>query len=133
VGLLGNSASVLRELLPQLRRKEDRSFLEKAQKGMDEWRRIMEERANRRDKPMKPQVIAHELGKRLREDAIVSCDSGTIATWWARHIPVKAGQNAQPLWKSRQHGQRTTYVIAAQVAYPRRQCVGFVGDGGFSS
>lgn len=24
------------------------------------------------------------------------------------------------------------YVIAAQVAYPRRQCVGFVGDGGFS-
>jgi thiamine pyrophosphate-dependent acetolactate synthase large subunit-like protein len=65
VGLLGNSACVLRELLPQLRRKEDRSFLEKAQKGMDEWRRIMEERATRRDKPMKPQVIAQELGKTL--------------------------------------------------------------------
>ena len=25
-------------------------------------------------------------------DAIVSCDSGTIATWLARHIPYKQGQ-----------------------------------------
>ena len=29
---------------------------------------------------------------RLRSDAIVSCDSGTISTWFARHIPVKRGQ-----------------------------------------
>ena len=132
VGLLGNSACVLRELLPQLHRKEDRSFLEKAQKGMDEWRRIMDERATRRDKPMKPQVIAHELGKRLREDAIVSCDSGTIATWWARHIPVKAGQMHSLSGNLASMANGLPYVIAAQVAYPRRQCVGFVGDGGFS-
>jgi pyruvate dehydrogenase (quinone)/pyruvate oxidase len=132
VGLLGNSACVLRELLPQLRRKEDRSFLEKAQKGMGEWRRIMEERATRRDKPMKPQVIAHELGKRLREDAIVSCDSGTIATWWARHIPVKPGQMHSLSGNLASMANGLPYVIAAQVAYPRRQCVGFVGDGGFS-
>jgi pyruvate dehydrogenase (quinone) len=132
VGLLGNSACVLRELLPQLRRKPDRSFLEKAQKGMDEWRRIMEQRATRRDKPMKPQVIAHELGKRLREDAIVSCDSGTIATWWARHIPVKAGQMHSLSGNLASMANGLPYVIAAQVAYPGRQCVGFVGDGGFS-
>ena len=132
VGLLGNSACVLRELLPQLRCKEDRSFLEKAQKGMDEWRRIMEERATRRDKPMKPQVVAHELGKRLREDAIVSCDSGTIATWWARHIPVKAGQMHSLSGNLASMANGLPYVIAAQVAYPRRQCVGFVGDGGLS-
>jgi pyruvate dehydrogenase (quinone) len=24
------------------------------------------------------------------------------------------------------------YTIAAQVAYPRRQCIAFVGDGGFA-
>jgi pyruvate dehydrogenase (quinone)/pyruvate oxidase len=123
---------VLRELLPQLRRKQDRSFLEKAQKGMEEWRRIMEQRATSRDKPMKPQVIAHELGKRLREDAIVSCDSGTIATWWARHIPAKAGQMHSLSGNLASMANGLPYVIAAQVAYPQRQCVGFVGDGGFS-
>ena len=41
---------------------------------------------------MKPQFVAAELGKRLPANAIVNCDSGTIATWWARHIPVKRGQ-----------------------------------------
>jgi len=42
--------------------------------------------------PMKPQVVAHELGRRLSPTAIVSCDSGTVATWWARHIPARRGQ-----------------------------------------
>jgi hypothetical protein len=35
----------------------------------------MEEIGARRDKPMKPQVVAWELGKRLSSDAIVSADS----------------------------------------------------------
>jgi pyruvate dehydrogenase (quinone)/pyruvate oxidase len=78
--------------LPRLRRKENRGFLKNAQAGMENWRKIMLDRASRPDVPMKPQVIAHQLGQRLRGDAIVSCDSGTIATWWARHIPVKQGQ-----------------------------------------
>ena len=80
VGLVGDSGRVLRELLPRLKRKANRNFLEAAQKGITEWRKIMEDRATRRETPMKPQVVAHELGTRLREDAIVSCDSGTITT-----------------------------------------------------
>jgi pyruvate dehydrogenase (quinone) len=44
---------------------------------------------------MKPQVVAWELGKRLSDTAIVSCDSGTIATWWARQIPAKREQRRQ--------------------------------------
>ena len=50
-----------------LKRKTDRGFLEKAQEGMKEWWDLMEKRATRMDKPMKPQVVAWELGKRLRE------------------------------------------------------------------
>src|SRR6266478_3955654 len=132
VGLVGDCLRVLRDLLPRLKRKENRSFLEKAQKGMEDWRKIMHDRATRRDLPMKPQVIAHELGVRLREDAVVSCDSGTIATWWARHIPVKEGQVHSLSGNLASMANGLPYVIAAQVAYPRRQCVGFVGDGGFS-
>src|SRR5690349_6266963 len=86
VGLVGDSKNALSALIPLLRRKEDRKFLQAAQAGMKDWFELMEKRATRTDKPMKPQVVAWELGKRLRNDAIVSCDSGTIATWWARHI-----------------------------------------------
>jgi pyruvate dehydrogenase (quinone) len=132
VGLVGDSRRVLRELLPRLQRKENRSFLEKAQTGMKEWDKTMEDRATRRDVPMKPQVIAHELGKRLRDDALVCCDSGTIATWWARHIPVRRGQMHSLSGNLATMANGLPYALAAQVAYPDRQCVAFVGDGGFS-
>ncbi len=132
VGLVGDSSRVLRELLPKLKRKENRSFLDKAQKGMEDWHKVMLGRATRQDVPMKPQVIAHELGQRLRDDAIVSCDSGTIATWWARHIPVKAGQIHAVSGNLATMANGLPYTIAAQIAHPERQCVAFVGDGGFS-
>ncbi|HEY7159632.1 MAG TPA: thiamine pyrophosphate-binding protein, partial [Acidobacteriota bacterium] len=92
VGLVGDSRRTLKELIPLLKQKSDMSFLEKAQKGIKDWWDLMEERGTRKDKPMKPQVVAWELGKRLSNTAIVSSDSGTIATWFARQIPAKEGQ-----------------------------------------
>jgi len=84
------------------------------------------------DKPMKPQVVAWELGKRLSNNAIISCDSGTIATWWARHIPVKQGQMHSLSGNLAAMAPGLPYAIAAQLAYPDRQSAAFVGDGGFS-
>jgi pyruvate dehydrogenase (quinone) len=132
VGLLGDSALALRALLPLLHRNEDRSFLAKAQAGMKEWWKLMEERGTRRDVPMKPQVVAWELGRRLSPTAIVSADSGTITTWFARQIPVKRGQKHSLSGTLASMANGLPYTIAAQIAYPDRQCVAFVGDGGFS-
>jgi pyruvate dehydrogenase (quinone)/pyruvate oxidase len=132
VGLVGDSARTLEALLPRLERKRDRGFLATAQKGMTSWNELMLERVTRRDSPMKPQVVAWELGRRLRADAIVTCDSGTITTWWARHIPARRGQIHSLSGTLASMANGVPYAIAAQVAYPERQCVAFVGDGGFS-
>lgn len=132
VGLVGDSRNTLRELIPLLQRKEDRKFLQAAQAGMKDWWELMEKRATRTDKPMKPQVVAWELGKRLRNDAIVSCDSGTIATWWARYILARRGQMHTLSGTLATMAPGLPYTIAAQVAFPNRQCIAFVGDGGFS-
>src|ERR1700746_1902839 len=132
IGLVGDSRNTLREPMPLLKHKEDRKFLQAAQAGMKDWWELMEKRATRQDKPMKPQVVAWELGKRLRNDAIVSCDSGTIATWWARHILARRGQMHTLSGNLDTTAPGLPYTIAAQVAYPNRQCVAFVGDGGFS-
>ncbi|MDB5310916.1 MAG: pyruvate oxidase [Gemmataceae bacterium] len=132
VGLVGDCQATLRGLLPFLHKKTDRSFLTAAQDGMKEWNRLMLEQATRTDRPMKPQVVAHELGKRLRDDAIVSCDSGTVATWFARHIPARRGQMYSLSGTLASMANGLPYAIAAQVAYPGRQVVAFVGDGAFS-
>ena len=110
----------------------DGSFLEAAQAGMKDWWQLMEKQATRNNKPMKPQVVAWELGKRLRDDAIVSCDCGTVATWWARLIRARRGQMFSISGTLASMANGMPYTIAAQIAYPDRQCVAFVGDGGFS-
>ena len=132
VGLVGDSRRTLAALLPHLTRQQDRTFLEAAQKGMRDWNALMDERASRRDMPMKPQVVAAELGRRLRDDAIVACDSGTITTWWARHIPARRGQMHSVSGNLASMACAVPYAMAAQLAYPDRQVVAFVGDGGFS-
>ena len=132
IGLIGDSGRTLRELIPLLKRKEDRTFLEAAQAGMKDWWEVMKKRGTRQDKPMKPQVVAWELGKRLSDDAIVSCDSGTIATWWARQILARRGQMHSLSGNLATMAPGLPYTIAAQIAFPNRQCVAFVGDGGFS-
>jgi pyruvate dehydrogenase (quinone) len=132
VGLVGDSSHTLQALTALVDRNEDRSFLEKAQKGMKDWWELMHKRSSNMEKPMKPQVIAHELGKRLRNDAIISSDSGTNTSWWARHIPAKRGQKHSVSGTLASMACGLPYTIAAQIAYPDRQCVAFVGDGGFS-
>jgi len=132
VGLVGDSRLVLDALLPGLQHNPERSFLEKAQRGMEIWRAQMLEQASYPGVPMRPQVLAHQLGQRLRRDAIVACDSGTVTTWWARHIEVSAGQMHTVSGNLASMGCGLPYAIAAQIAYPSRQVVAFVGDGGFS-
>jgi pyruvate dehydrogenase (quinone)/pyruvate oxidase len=129
---VGDCKATLNLLLPLLKNKSDRSFLEKAQKGMKAWWTLMEERGSRTDFPMKPQVIAWELGKRLPDNAIVSSDSGTITTWWARQIPSKDGQMHSCSGNLATMACGLPYTIAAQLAYPDRPCFAFIGDGGFS-
>jgi pyruvate dehydrogenase (quinone)/pyruvate oxidase len=132
VGLVGDSRAILAALLPLLGRKEDRGFLEDAQAGMRAWNELLEERGTREDVPMKPQVVAHEVGKRLRDDAIGGSDSGTIATWSARHIPLRRGRMYSLSGTLASMANGLPYAIAAQIAHPDRQVVAFVGDGGFS-
>ncbi|MGB8132178.1 MAG: thiamine pyrophosphate-dependent enzyme [Candidatus Angelobacter sp.] len=132
VGLVGDSRRTLEELLPLVNQNKDRSFLEEAQKGMKEWWELMRKRSSNMEKPMKPQVVAQALGDRLRNDAIVSSDSGTITTWWARHILAKRGQMYSCSGTLATMACGMPYTISAQIAHPGRQCVAFVGDGGFS-
>jgi pyruvate dehydrogenase (quinone)/pyruvate oxidase len=132
VGLVGDSKRTLQELLPKLTDHQDKKFLKTAQHGMKEWNQLMVTRATNPEKPMKPQRVARELGLRLNDRAIVTCDSGTITTWWARYIPAKQGQMYSLSGNLASMAPGLPYAIAAQLAYPDRQVVAFVGDGGFS-
>jgi pyruvate dehydrogenase (quinone) len=132
IGLAGDAKATLRALVPRLQPRKDRSFLEFAQYRMREWWELMRDRETRPDVPLKAQVVASALNEFLADDAIVTTDSGTITTWAARSIRIRRGQQFSCSGNLATMAPGLPYAIAAQVAYPSRQCVAFVGDGGFT-
>jgi pyruvate dehydrogenase (quinone) len=132
VGLVGDCGGVLRALLPLVKHKRHRGFLEKSQDRMKDWRGLMKKRGTRHDMPMKPQVVTYELNELLDDDAIVSSDSGTIATWSARYIDIRDRMQFSLSGSLATMANGLPYSIGAAVAYPKRQVVCIVGDGGFT-
>jgi pyruvate dehydrogenase (quinone)/pyruvate oxidase len=132
VGLVGDAFATLEALLPLLRRKTDRGFLEMAQKGMQAWNEKIELEGTRDQKPMKPQVVAHTLEKLAAPNAIITGDSGTNTTWIARNFRLKRDQMFSCSGNLATMAPGLPYAIGAQAAFPDRQVVAFVGDGGFT-
>jgi len=132
VGLAGDAAVTLRLLNKQLQPKPDRSFLESAQKKMKAWRDLLRESADRLGKPMKPQAIAQALGGHLAPDAVVVSDSGHNTGLCARHFELTETQMYGVSGHMATMACAIPYAIAAGIAFPGRQVVAFVGDGGLS-
>ena len=132
VGLVGDCAAVLSSSANSFPHKQDGAFLEKSQRRMRSWHQLMEERGTRPDKPMKPQVVTYALNKMLDDDAIVISDSGTIATWAARYIEIRGDMQFSLSGMLASMANGLPYSIGAAVAYPGRQVVAIVGDGGLT-
>ena len=129
VNLHGDAAGTLRALMPLLRRKTDRTWREGIERGVAEWWTLIEERAMAAAHPVNPQRVVHELSPRLPADAIVTCDSGSCANWFARNLRVKRGQMMSLSGGLASMGAAVPYAIAAKFAHPNRPVVALVGDG----
>ncbi len=132
VGLVGDSRLTLAALLPLLWQKRNLDFLRSKQQAMKNWIDLLKERSTRTDKPIKPQVIAAAVSAELKDDAIISVDSGTITSWAARYINIRKGMKFSLSGTLASMACGLPYAIAAQIAFPERQSVAFVGDGGFT-
>ncbi|WP_148681426.1 thiamine pyrophosphate-dependent enzyme [Candidatus Nitrososphaera gargensis] len=131
-GLVGDAKTTLAALMPLLKKKENREFLRSRQDAMRSWMDLLRERSSRTDRPVKPQVVAAAVSEELQDDAIISVDSGTNTIWAAQYIQLRRGMKFSLSGTLASMACALPYAIAAQIAYPERQCVAFVGDGGFS-
>jgi pyruvate dehydrogenase (quinone) len=134
IGLVGDSKLVLSELLPllQQRSETERGFLKSKQDAMVNWNKLLKEQSSRTDKPIKPQVIADAVSELLEDNAIISVDCGTNTSWAAQYINIRKGMKFSLSGTLATMACGLPYAIAAQIAFPDRQCIAFVGDGGFT-
>ncbi|HEY2667573.1 MAG TPA: thiamine pyrophosphate-dependent enzyme, partial [Actinomycetota bacterium] len=82
--------------------------------------------------PIQPQYLMDLINRHASDDAILTSDSGTIATWSARQWVVRAGRGFMLSGNLATMAPGLPYAIAAQHAFPGRQCIAYVGDGGFA-
>ncbi|MGB6591653.1 MAG: thiamine pyrophosphate-dependent enzyme, partial [Candidatus Nitrosopolaris sp.] len=92
---------------------------------MKKWNRLMKA-------PIKPQVIAQAVSDELDDNAIISVDCGTNTSWAARFIDMRKGMKFSVSGTLSSMANGLPYAIAAQIAFPERQSVAFVGDGGLT-
>ncbi|WP_319459311.1 thiamine pyrophosphate-dependent enzyme [Micromonospora sp. RTP1Z1] len=122
----------LQQLLPLLQTRTDRSFLSKYQRERDAWRSEMGALQDPTRDPIAPQYLISCVDEAATSDAILTCDSGTIATWAARHWTIRGGREFYLSGNLATMAPGLPYAIAMQHAYPGRQVIAFVGDGGFA-
>ncbi|RGC66738.1 putative thiamine pyrophosphate-containing protein YdaP [Micromonospora sp. MW-13] len=122
----------LRQLLPMLQARTDRSFLAKYQQERDRWRSEMIALQDPTRNPIAPQYLISCVDEAATSDAILTCDSGTIATWAARHWTIRGGREFYLSGNLATMAPGLPYAIAMQHAHRGRQVIAFVGDGGFA-
>ncbi|HEX2149363.1 MAG TPA: thiamine pyrophosphate-dependent enzyme, partial [Actinomycetota bacterium] len=132
VPLVGDAGKTLEALIPLLDPKADRKFLEKAQESMTQWRERMAAMEDAGRSPIQPQYLMSVIDELATDDAILCGDSGTSATWAARHFNMRGDRKFLISGNLATMAAGLPYSIAAQWAHPGRQCIAFVGDGAFA-
>jgi pyruvate dehydrogenase (quinone) len=129
VNLVGDAGATLRELIPLVQRKTDRSWRADIESKVTRWWEVMQRRAYTSADPINPELVFHELSSRLPSDAILAADSGSAANWYARHIRIRGEMRGSLSGTLATMGPGVPYVIGAKFGVPDRPCYALVGDG----
>ncbi len=134
MGLVGDIQSTIAALLPRLREKSDRAFLDKALRHYRAARKEMDDLSvgHPGRKPIHPQYLTKMVSDAAADDAIFTCDVGMPTVWAARYLKMNGKRR---LLGSFNHGSMANAMpqaIGAQAAFPNRQVISLSGDGGFT-
>jgi pyruvate dehydrogenase (quinone) len=130
--VIGDAREGLAALLPLLKPRSDTSLVGKYAKEMDAWRQKMSSQENGERDPIAPQYVVSVLDKLAADDAVLTCDSGTIATWAARHFHIRGDRQFYLSGNLATMAPGLPYAVGIQHAFPGRQVIAYVGDGGFA-
>ncbi|MDB6147112.1 MAG: hypothetical protein JWO45_776 [Spartobacteria bacterium] len=133
-GVVGDTKTTLRALLPQLKQSRNDEHLKSALEHYRKARKELDELATpeRDKKGSHPQFVTRVLNELAAPDAIFTCDVGTPTIWASRYLSMN-GQRR--LIGSFVHGSMASALpqaIGAQLTHKDRQVISMSGDGGLA-
>jgi pyruvate dehydrogenase (quinone) len=135
VAVHGDVGETVRALLPLLRRRTDRRFL-------DDMLRVHAEALERvvgaytqrveRMRPIHPEYVAAQLDELAADDAVFTVDTGMCNVWAARYLTPNGRRRVIGSFRHGSMANALPHAIGAQLAAPGRQVVSMSGDGGLA-
>ena len=134
LGLCGDVRETIKALLPLIKPKTDRTFLDNMlqqhQKAEQHLRKGIENGSAQT--PIHPGFVTSVIDELAATDAVFAADTGMCCVWAARYL---GASKQRRLLGSFVHGSMANALpqaIGAQAAFPGRQVIALSGDGGFA-
>ncbi len=129
VNLLGDSQETLRRLMPLLHQKPGNGWRSIIEEKINVWHQEQEQVSRRESELLNPQRVFKALSSLLPDGCILTADSGSVASWYARDLQIRPGMMASLSGNLATMGCAVPYAIAAKLAHPEKTVIAFVGDG----
>ncbi|MCK9247607.1 MAG: pyruvate dehydrogenase [Solirubrobacteraceae bacterium] len=135
LGVHGDVGETLRAVLPLVRTRDDRSFLDdmltRHAKALEQVVGAYTD-ASRARPPIHPELVADALDDLAADDAIFTVDTGMNNVWAARYLTPNGRRRVIGSFLHGTMANALPHAIGAQLAQPGRQVVSMSGDGGLA-
>ncbi len=133
IGAVGDVKATLQALLPRLKKRADRGFLDDCLGRHEKAVRHLDKRATvGRNGAIHPQYLTALISEHADDDAVFTADAGSPMVWALRHIRSTARRRTIVSLSHGTMANAMPQALGAKRAYPARQVISLSGDGGLT-
>jgi acetolactate synthase I/II/III large subunit len=135
IGITGDARSVIQQMLRELNEAEGsarrQETLAEWWAQIEAWKAYAPLKVEKSEDVIMPQHLIQELHRLTKGDAIITTDVGQHQMWLAQHYQFNGPRQNITSGGLGTMGFGFPAALGAQLAYPEKQVIAFVGDGGF--
>jgi acetolactate synthase-1/2/3 large subunit len=134
IPIVGDAKSVIQQMLdvvPERACETSERRLAGWWEQIEEWKQYAPLTYKNSDQVIMPQYLIEELYRLTKGDAIIATDVGQHQMWLAQYYPFNGPRQSLTSGGLGTMGFGFPAALGAQIGFPDRQVIAFVGDGGF--